>query len=279
LELRYLKAFLATAEHGSFSKAAAELNIAQSAVSRQIKLLEDAIGQQLIVRSSQKIVVTPKGRQLRELSRGFLQQIDELLYGPQKQTIRIGMIDGLLESWFHKLIATYSQTYPHNIRIKVDNFKNLEQGLTAGHYDMVVTPFELTSDLVRLTPIFDESRWLVSRTPIDREQLASYRWIIYNEEDLLFKLSDHPPKNFIEVDSMTTMLHLVEAGCGIAVLPAHVLTATSGLHKYRLERHQSSTLYLATLNYSQHQPDFQPLIELIKDQPPPTIAMSDETDC
>ena len=47
LDFRYLKAFMLTAKYSSFSKAAEELNIAQSAVSRQIKLLEDALGTDL----------------------------------------------------------------------------------------------------------------------------------------------------------------------------------------------------------------------------------------
>jgi len=61
LDYRYLKAFMITARYLNFSKAAQELNIAQSAVSRQIKLLEESVGQQLIVRSSKKVLLTEKG--------------------------------------------------------------------------------------------------------------------------------------------------------------------------------------------------------------------------
>ena len=60
MEYRYLKAFLLTAEHSSFSKAAQLLSIAQSAVSRQIKLLEESLGEELIIRSSKKVILTTK---------------------------------------------------------------------------------------------------------------------------------------------------------------------------------------------------------------------------
>ena len=64
LDYRYLRAFIVTARHLNFSRAADELNIAQSAVSRQIKLLEEGVGQQLIIRSSKKVILTEKGQSL-----------------------------------------------------------------------------------------------------------------------------------------------------------------------------------------------------------------------
>ena len=79
MDFRYLKAFIATAENGSFSKAAEKLNIAQSAVSRQIRLLEDSIDQELILRSSKQLVLTPKGQEVLSLSRSFLNDIDHSL--------------------------------------------------------------------------------------------------------------------------------------------------------------------------------------------------------
>ena len=63
IDFRYLKAFILTAKYASFSKAAEELNIAQSAVSRQIKLLEDTLGEELIIRSSKKVVLSEKGKE------------------------------------------------------------------------------------------------------------------------------------------------------------------------------------------------------------------------
>lgn len=55
---------MSTAKHLNFSKAAEELNIAQSAVSRQIKLLEESVNDQLIIRSSKKVLLTEKGESL-----------------------------------------------------------------------------------------------------------------------------------------------------------------------------------------------------------------------
>ena len=54
IDLRYIKAFIATVESGSFTKAAVELNVAQSAVSRQVKLLEESINEELILEPQSK---------------------------------------------------------------------------------------------------------------------------------------------------------------------------------------------------------------------------------
>lgn len=62
MDYRYLKAFILTARNSSFSKAAEELKIAQSAVSRQIKLLEESVGEELIIRSSKKSSADSKGQ-------------------------------------------------------------------------------------------------------------------------------------------------------------------------------------------------------------------------
>ena len=63
-DYRYLRAFIFTGKHSSFSKAAMELRIAQSAISRQIKLLEQSLNQELIIRSSKKVILTDKGKEL-----------------------------------------------------------------------------------------------------------------------------------------------------------------------------------------------------------------------
>ena len=59
-----LLAFEATARHGSVSRAAEELNLTQSAVSRQIQQLEDSLGVSLFSRSRQRVVLTRQGRLL-----------------------------------------------------------------------------------------------------------------------------------------------------------------------------------------------------------------------
>src|SRR4029453_19421559 len=60
-DLRQMRYFVAVAEHGSFTRAAQELHVAQQAVSQQIRSLEATLGATLLRRSSRKVELTPEG--------------------------------------------------------------------------------------------------------------------------------------------------------------------------------------------------------------------------
>src|SRR5439155_1224464 len=61
MELRHLRTIAAVARHGSFSRAAEELHLAQSAVSQQIRRLEQELGVEVFRRSSRSVELTPEG--------------------------------------------------------------------------------------------------------------------------------------------------------------------------------------------------------------------------
>ncbi len=63
-DLAVLQAFEAAARHGNFTKAAVELNLTQSAVSRQVKTLEDQLGTLLFERVRQRVLLSAAGQQL-----------------------------------------------------------------------------------------------------------------------------------------------------------------------------------------------------------------------
>lgn len=76
MSLHKLRYFVAVAEHESFSRAAAALNVAQSALSRHIAELEETIGAPLLERSANGVHMTPVGRVFFDDSRGALAQVD-----------------------------------------------------------------------------------------------------------------------------------------------------------------------------------------------------------
>ncbi|MCK9554049.1 LysR family transcriptional regulator [Aquamicrobium sp.] len=78
-DLIVLQSFEAAARHGNFTKAAAELSLTQSAVSRQIKLLEDQLGVALFERIRKRVVLTAAGHQLQPEVRQLLQQAEHMM--------------------------------------------------------------------------------------------------------------------------------------------------------------------------------------------------------
>ena len=74
--LHALRGFLAAARHGSFTRAAAELHLTQSALSRQIQSLEEELETPLFVRTTRKVSVTPAGQRLADVAARALAEID-----------------------------------------------------------------------------------------------------------------------------------------------------------------------------------------------------------
>lgn len=78
-DLKILQAFEAAARHGNFTKAALELNLTQSALSRQVKMLEEQFGVLLFERIRQRVFLSSAGQQLLPLARRLLDQSEEMV--------------------------------------------------------------------------------------------------------------------------------------------------------------------------------------------------------
>jgi DNA-binding transcriptional LysR family regulator len=254
IDYRYLKAFHLTAKYLNFSKAAQELGIAQSAVSRQIKLLEDSMQEQLIVRSSKKVLLTQRGKSLYKTIDGFEIKVKEIIQaqncGPQH--IRVGILHGLLENWFIQVTTMLTTTTPHELSITVDTPSVLKQKLIDGKLDLIFTTENIQSDLISSLKLFDERLVLISKASkekIDIRKLHEYTWINYPESDFLLNISKKRSKQVITVQSMTAIIKLVKAGVGVAIVPSHMVTNEDQLQKYEVTKLPGPQIHLSSLNY------------------------------
>lgn len=264
MDYRYLKAFLLTAKHASFSKAATELKIAQSAVSRQIKLLEETLGVELIIRSSKKVILTDKGRELYMAAMHFDKVAIEIFTTEDDRPLKIGVLHGLLENWLNPLLIKFYKKYKRNIAIHVDTPENLQIGLSEGKFDLLFTIENIQSDLISSLKLFDERLVLISREPIDRKKLEEYRWIVYNDGDNLFKLTKKKSESLVTVDSITTIVNLVKNNVGIAVVPDHAVKKSDNLYVEELKEIKKSEIFMSTLNYRKLPEYIREFSELVK---------------
>ena len=163
VEYRYLKAFILTAKHSSFSKAAMELRVAQSAISRQIKLLERSLGQELIIRSSKKVVLTDRGRELFLAVQGLEDSVEDIFGPERRKTIRIGVLQGLLENWSRQIFEIYYGSYDDNMLIRVGHPSELKDMLQGGQLDLVFTNENICGELITSFKLFDENLVLISK--------------------------------------------------------------------------------------------------------------------
>lgn len=263
LDYRYLKAFLVTSRFLNFSKAAQELNIAQSAVSRQIKLLEESVGDQLIIRSSKKVILTEKGHALLEELGKFENKIQDIFFGHLNKIIRVGILHGLLETWFNDVMVDFCKVSQHQLLVEVNTLDKLKEKLHNGKYDVIFTADNIQSDLVTSLKLFEEKMVLVSKQEIIPKEASDHPWIVYSEQDHLFHLYKKRSQKIIVVNSITTILKLVKKGVGLAIVPDHTVDDLN-LKSYELKGLQKQHVHFSSLNFKHMPEHLKELVEVIK---------------
>lgn len=144
LEIDLLRALVAIADTGSFSTAAAQLGRTQSAVSLQIKRLESAVGQALLVRRQGRVAgPTAEGQVLIEYGRRILRLNDEAYSCFSRPALagrlRLGMPEEFMESVFPPVLATFSRTFPRvELSVRTDVSSRLAALVEAGELDLVI---------------------------------------------------------------------------------------------------------------------------------------------
>ncbi|MCG2838493.1 LysR substrate-binding domain-containing protein [Photobacterium sp. WH77] len=119
MDIRQLTYFIAIAEAGSFTKAAAKLHIAQPALSIAIKKFEQQLEMPLFHRSDRQIVLTHEGEVLIQHARLILQQVDDAkiamaeLKGLQKGEVRLGVPSMLGSYFFPDILMGFKSRYPN----------------------------------------------------------------------------------------------------------------------------------------------------------------------
>lgn len=263
VDYRYLKAFALTAQYLNFSKAAQELNIAQSAVSRQIKLLEESMNEQLIVRSSKKVLLTEKGKSLYRALQQFEEHTIDLSNTTGPQLIRVGILHGLLENWFIKVIKDFTKQTIHELKVEMDTPSNLKANLIDGKYDTIFTTENIQSDLVTSLRLFEEKLVVISKKEIDIKKVEQYTWITYGESDYFFDFFKKHSKRTIMVESITSMIKLVKEGVGIAVVPTHSVKDEK-LWTHEIKGIKRPQIFLSTLNYQAFPKYLDQLVSTVK---------------
>ncbi len=264
LDYRYLKAFMITSRYLNFSKAAQELNIAQSAVSRQIKLLEESVGQQLIIRSSKKVLLTEKGQALLTELGFFEEKLQAIFFGHMNKTVKVGILHGLLETWFNDVMVDFAKTSLHQLNVEVNSLENLKEKLHNGKYDIIFTTENIQSEIVTSLKLFDEKMVLVSKNEINLKEAYDHPWIVYSEQDHLFQLYKKRSQKIIVVNSITTIQKLVKKGVGIAIVPDHTLDKDNHLKTYELKGLAKQHIHLSSLNFKAMPEHLKNLVDMIK---------------
>jgi DNA-binding transcriptional LysR family regulator len=143
LDLDQLQSFCAIADCGSFTEAARRVNKTQSAVSMQIKRLEERLGHPLLTRDGRTVALTSQGEALYAKARRMLRTNAEILDhfsdGDLAGQIRFGVPDDYAVRLLPVILSSFQRTHP---KIAVDvacmASEELLSGMRAGRYDIIV---------------------------------------------------------------------------------------------------------------------------------------------
>lgn len=264
LDFRYLKAFMLTAKYASFSKAAEELNIAQSAVSRQIKLLEDSLQEELIIRSSKKVILSEKGKELYQASQSFEKTSLQIFQREDQLPLSIGILEGLLKNWFTPLLTDYLKGQKRDVTVHVADMPELRSGIEESKFDVIFGTENIQSELVTSLKLFEEKLVLISKNEVNRKKLSDHRWVVFSNNDHLFKLSKTKSESIVMVDSFTSIISLVKNDVGIAVIPDHLIKKEDQFKVQEIPGLPSSQIYMSTLNYKKMPERIKHLSDIVK---------------
>src|SRR5262245_60457457 len=169
MDLRQLEIIRAIAETGSFTAAGEKLHVSQSAISRQILLLEDELGEPVFHRIGRRIRITPAGESLLQLSNRVFQDLNETVsaISDKRETLRgtMRLVGGMTVCLyvFPKLLSEMRRTHPHlDLKITVGSAERSIAMLRSGAGDlgMITLPVE-ANDLVSV-PVLQEELLLVT---------------------------------------------------------------------------------------------------------------------
>ena len=143
---RQMKYFISVVECSSFTEAAEQCYISQSAISQQIRSLEKELGVELIHRENRRFTLTPAGEYFYEQSKGILNEVEDILretfrIGKDKEMeLKIGYLRCYSGQELHQAVAEFSRLYPEvSIYIVNGTHEELYDLLRFGGADLVLT--------------------------------------------------------------------------------------------------------------------------------------------
>ncbi len=144
LDLTSLRSFVTVADAGGVTRAAGVLNLTQSAVSMQLKRLEESLGLDLLDRSSRQISVTPQGEQLLSFARRMLALNDEALQKLTSQDfegeVTLGVPHDIIYPYIPPVLRQFAADFPRmKIKLVSAPTKNLREMFARGEVDTILT--------------------------------------------------------------------------------------------------------------------------------------------
>ncbi|MCP3371823.1 LysR family transcriptional regulator [Bradyrhizobium cajani] len=242
MDIKGLRYFLAVSDARSFSRAANVALVSQSALSRQISLLEAELGAELFDRHARGVQLTEAGVLLRTRVHALLSQIDHIREEIREEKeepsgeISLGFPPSLTALMVGRVLRRFQEAYPRvQIRLYEGTTAAVRERIIAADVDVgVISTMERPNDLY-CSPLFTEALMLVGPAssdlspdrPVPATRLADLPQIATTRTNSLRRIVEHALgrsdlvyRPVIEVNTRGLMFALIEDGYGYTVLPS-----------------------------------------------------------
>jgi LysR family nitrogen assimilation transcriptional regulator len=247
MELRQLEYFVGVTEAGSYSRAAAALNMAQPSVSRQVALLEAELGQRLFVRTGRGVTPTEAGAVLLVHARSMLDaaararaELRDLSESPSGRVV-VGMPPRVAHGLSVPLIQRFRTRFPKAVITVIEALSlSLRESLIGGRMDMALMFDPQPSPQLHYERLLREALVLVAppgtKLParVRLAALADYPMVLPSAPNAIRALLDEflKPRGIVlqvlaEAGTVSTAVALAVRGAGCTVLPESALRASA----------------------------------------------------
>jgi LysR family transcriptional regulator, nitrogen assimilation regulatory protein len=300
MDLKQLKYFVRVAELGSFTRAAIELDVAQPALSRQVRLLEVELRQNLLVRNGRGAVPTEAGKLLLDHGRGILHQVERAredlgrLRGGLAGRVAVGLPTSVARVLTVPLTRAFREQLPDaRLSISEGLSGGLQEGLVSGRLDIAVLYNAQPSRELDLTPLLEEDLVLVRARPpglhedppagpIELAEVAKLPLVIPTRPNAIrmhveSEMADIGcrPNVVLEIDGVSAILDLVLDGAGCAILSRNAVLNSPRPSAYTTQQIGKISLRirlsLATSLQRPATPVQKATLELIRERAPAVV--------
>jgi len=251
VDLKQLEYFVRVAELGSFTRASIALDVAQPALSRQVRLLEIELHQSLLVRNGRGATPTEAGKLLLSHGRGILHQVERAreelgrVRGSLAGRVAIGLPPTLARVLTVPLTRAFRRELP-DARLSISEGLSavMQEWLLNGRLDIAVLYNAQPADGIELAHLLDEDLMLVQARPpglledpppppMALEEVARLPLVIPSRPNAIRMHVEAEmagigcrPLIALEIDGVSAILDLVADGAGCALLPRNAVTSS-----------------------------------------------------
>jgi len=241
MDIRQLDMFRAVAEEGSFTRAAERLHVSQSAISRQVKLLEDELGGTLLHRGARRVALTHPGELLLKMANRVSRDIQEVVsqisetHALTRGTLTLAGGMTVCMYILPRLLKKYRSLHKKvDLRVVSSSADSLLRMLRAHEVDLALMTLPIVAKDLEVVPVLREEMVVVTAPghPLPRprgvepQELGRFPLILYEAGSNTRKVQDQflleeqvPVEVAMETENVEIIKSMVANGLGITLIP------------------------------------------------------------